>query len=306
MKTNMKHEKKVKLLKDAIDVSGEKLLGKSVADTIIDKQIDLLLNATIFSNDAFVTFDSAFIKTAKNKIFTSEEFIKLYDEMMLGILGIDEYLNSKFWRNFSSAPYYQDSEDKKKKGGVGMDTIFGDKFQKNHSNLISIPDRRDNLLRVYNLWVEKENQPIITTKSKYNSIKDIENEFKQIEVEALLFTKDKSKSLKDRVEVFNKFGGDGGCMHEPDNEDLSMIFRQYNEMEYASRREVIICKDVLDWWIDELSEHKCEITHINKYHPKVERTKRNYKPSKEAIERLYNYYMEILIQEGISKFDFDW
>jgi len=42
----MKHPEKVELLKDAIDVSGKRLLIEGTDLEIIDEQIDILLNLT--------------------------------------------------------------------------------------------------------------------------------------------------------------------------------------------------------------------------------------------------------------------
>ena len=33
---------------------------------------------------------------------------------------------------------------------------------------------------------------------------------------------------------------------------------------------------------------------------------RNYKPSQEAVDRLYKFYVEKLFLEGVGSFEFDW
>ena len=54
-------------------------------------------------------------------------------------------------------------------------------------------------------------------------------------------------------------------------------------------------------------EGRCKIDYsINQYHPDLKQKKRNYVSSQAAIDRLYNYYLNLLIVEGVSEFIFDW
>ena len=70
---------------------------------------------------------------------------------------------------------------------------------------------------------------------------------------------------------------------------------------------MVNCIQIVEWWIETLKEDRSFISYKeNKYHPKIKRKKRNYTPSKKAIERLKNYYTNIIIEEGVASFELDW
>lgn len=148
--------------------------------------------------------------------------------------------------------------------------------------------------------------------STFKNLNDLEENLsvKKIQGEAKIFIQDESKALKERLKVFAKYGEKKSYIHRPLHPGLHKIFHialEYDAGMYVERHETVDCFDVIDWWIQELSEDRCEISYLrNEYHPELLKETRNYIPSKEAIKKLQTYYEGILLKEGIVSFEFDW
>lgn len=305
----LKYPEKVEMLKKAVDVSGKKLLHGKPSDKKIDTQIEILMNTNSISK--------GMLEEEKTRIFSKldinmskEEVEKSITDSLYKLIGFDKFgpLDNGFWRNFGSAPFFQEFEDKKKKPGIGMDTIFGDKFEKNHSVAHDIIWCIEDLLRRF--LTKKENaskkENVI---SKYKSLDDLEENLpvKKIAEEAKIFYMDESKSYKERLRVFDKYGEEDSCIHQPNNIYLKKIFDIYFEKGYVQRHEMVSCLDVVHWWIEELEVGRKKIDYSkNHYHPSLINKKRNYEPSDKAIERLRKFYENIILQEGVANFELDW
>jgi hypothetical protein len=107
--------------------------------------------------------------------------------------------------------------------------------------------------------------------------------------------------------VFNIHGESETYLFNPTDFRLAKIFEIYTEVYEPERHTDIECSEVIEFWIQELKEKRCEIDYSqNKYHPSLRREERNYIPSSEAILRLKTFYLEKLFLEGIGSFTFDW
>jgi len=309
---SLKYPEKVEQLKKAIDVSGKKLLHGNPSDEKIDNQIDVLLNSIIRSDDELYKESTRIYSKIDLSMDEkqAEDFIK---NEFYKFVGFDKFgpLDNNFWRNFGSAPMYQKYEDEKGKGGIGMDTIFGNKFSDCYSYCYEIPGFISSALESFKSKKinnkQKENKA--KNVSPYKNLADLEDNVvvKKISEEAKKFYLDSTKSLKDRLEVFDKHGEEDSCIHQPSNPFLKQIFEIYQETSGVERHEMVSCLGIVEWWIEELKENRSFISYKeNKYHPKIKRKKRNYTPSKKAIERLKNYYTNIIIEEGVANFELDW
>lgn len=309
---SLKYPEKVEQLKKAIDVSGKKLLYRNPSDEKIDNQIDVLINA--------IERSSGELKKEQTRIYSKLDFSldekqaeKFITTEFYKFVGFDKFgpLDINFWRNFSSAPFYQDSEDKKGKGGIGMNTIFDTKFESCYSYCYEIPGFISSTLESFKIKKTKDKEKSAQVKniSPYKNLSDLEDNVvvKKIAEEAKTFYLDYTKSLEDRIEVFNKHGEEDSCIHQPYSPSLKQIFEIYNETGYSQRHEIINCLSIVEWWIERLVKNRTFISYKeNKYHPELKMKKRNYKPSKEAIERLRLYYTNIIIEEGVANFELDW
>lgn len=307
----MKHPDKIELLKKAVCVSGKPLLHGNPSDEKIDTEINILMGAIIRGNDE--------IKHETSRIYSkldfswdekkAEEFIR---ETFYKFVGFnDGPLDNNFWINFGSAPFYTKyvKDEYKNKGSVGMDEIFGKQFEHCYSYIYEI---RDEISSLTNAFTEKKKR--LTQKkeifsSPYKDLNELEENVvaKKIKDEAFVFFSDKTKSLENRLEVFKKYGKTHSYIHEPSNPDLARIFEIYKEREEMQRHETADCIRIVESWVNSLVKGRRKISYeSNRHHPKIKGTVRNYTPSKESIERLKNYYLEILLEEGTSSFKFDW
>lgn len=145
-------------------------------------------------------------------------------------------------------------------------------------------------------------------KSMYNSLDEMEEELsvKKIGAEAVIFYLDKTKNFEERIKVFEKYGDEDSFVYEPIDEVLFKIFEAYCDGLDAERRSNIECIDIINWWIDyKLKKQRIKFVKFTDC-DKIKGKKRNYIPSKIAIERLRKYYTEKLFIEGIARFQFDW
>ena len=314
MTITIKHPEKVNLLRDAICVSGKRLLPKGTSDEKMDEQIDILLNVTKRTPDEINAQESRVMSKIDYSKSEKEvaDFIK--SEMMT-FINLTGTPSQSFWRNFGLAPYYQRCEDEKgKKGGVGMDTIFGDKFENCHSMMFEVYHLADYMIDRYKEEREKRNTPKgENIESKFNSLDDLEENLsvKKIYAEAEIFWNDETKDFEERMKVFGKYGKEETYIHEPSHRGLARIFNMSSECDDGGmcfeRHQNVDCIYVVEWWIDTLSEGRSKISYNdNQYHPRIISKKRNYTPSNEAIDRLRNYYTRIIMKEGVASFEFDW
>lgn len=304
-----KYPEKVDLLRDSIDVSGNRLLPKNTSDEEIDNQIDILLNINYMTQDE--------LNYMRNRIISNIDYERSEDDIINSIrytisemvnipidYGYDEF---KFWKNFGSAPLYQKYEDMKgKKGGIGMDTIFGDKFN-NYSLICDILSLTDDIINRYKYQRDLDIKSL--GMSKFNSLNELEENVivKEIHTESEIFWNDESKDINERLLVFNKYGKTNPYLYDPNNVWLSRIYDTIMELDIFHRGENVMTTNMVDIWIGLLTEHRIKISHEdNKYHPKLIKNGRGYIPSEESIERLSIYYKKILMREGISSFIFDW
>ncbi len=307
--TTLKYPEKVELLKDAIDVSGKRLLPSKTPLGKIDEQIDLIIGLTYRTDDEIKTMESKILnKLLKNNVSKTDS-LKFIIKELNTFFNIKTVFDLEFWKNFGSAPLYQKHENDKKKGGVGMDTIFGDKFDLCYSHIRDSINLTDSLFNSYSKLLEKSQLQNINVKSKYNSLDDLEDNVvaKKIEAEANIFYKDKTKPMAERLLVFEKYGESENYIHQPEDIRLRKIFKMYGETGYVDKYQTVDCLDVINWWVDELSEKRCKISYNeNKYHPKIIKTKRKYTPSEESKNRLSAFYKTLLIEEGVARFTYDW
>lgn len=314
MTSTLKHPKKVNLLRDSIDVSGKRLLPVGISDEKMDEQIDILLNVIKRTPDEINVQESRVMSKIDYSKSEKEvaDFIK--SEMMT-FINLTGTPSQSFWRNFGSAPYYQKYEDEKgKKGGVGMDTIFGKKFEDCHSMMFEVYRLTDDMIGQYMEEKDRRNSPASKNiESKFKSLDDLEENLsvKKIDAEAKIFWNDETKDFDERLEVFGKYGKNSTYIHEPNHRGLAKIFNMSSESDDGGmcfdRYQNVDCLDVVEWWIETLSEGRSKISYNeNKYHPKIISKKRNYIPSEAAIDRLQNYYKRIIMQEGVASFEFDW
>lgn len=306
----LKYPEKVELLKDAISVSGKRLLEKGMDINRIDTQIDCRINMTRRTPDEI---NKNCDKIMSNIDFSdTEDNVRQYiKEEVYRFVNLSLRFDSSFWHNFGSAPYYQRYEDAKPKGGVGMDTIFGDKFEHCSPN-----DAENKSLTLFNEYLflknKKEESLKPNVESRYKNLDDIENNVvvKKIYDETEIFWNDTTKDLNERFKVFNKYGFKDPYIFDPENSKLGKIFSIATEYESGLMRrryETVECFEVIDWWVETLEEGRSHISYNeNEYHPKVISKKRNYKVSSEAMERLTTYYKKIIMGEGTSKFIMDW
>lgn len=308
----IKYPEKVEQLKKSIDVSGKKLLHGNPSDEKIDNQIDILLNA-ITRDSEEIDKENSRIYSKLNFEWSEEEAGEFIKTEFYKFVGFDKYgpMDSNFWKNFGSAPFYQIHEDKKKKPGIGMDTIFGSKFEECSSYFYDINNLIYSLLESFKIkkLKDKEKAEYKNVVSPYKNLEDLEDNVtvKKIEKEAVKFFMDTTKNLQDRIAVFNEYGQDESYIHHPENPTLNRIFDAYKETGYSERHETVKCLDIIDWWVEELKGKRTFVSYkSNKYHPSLKRKPRNYTPSKASVERLKNYYTMLLIDEGVARFEYDW
>jgi hypothetical protein len=251
----------------------------------------------------------------KLPIVNYEEERNAFKQELFKVLNWTEEKNGlcDMWLPFGSAPYVISNNKKlveaaNKYGAVGINVILGTEFSnKFHLFWYSVSNA---LHHFESFWKEakakKELKSTIFT-SPYNSLDEIEDNVvvKKIPEAAKAFYLDKTKDFYERVKVFSKHGEFDSSIFEPSDSDLKKIFKIYHENDIV-RNQNIDSVDVIWYWVDYLAYKRCHLDWSNQYHPKIKAKKRNYKPSEEASERLYRYYVEKLFLEGIGSYEFDW
>ena len=301
----MTKDERVELLKDAIDVSGNRLLDKDISLEKVSEQMDILDKIIYRSENGLQNFKTKiYIESLEKEKDIAFEFI---EKSVIDFYNFDKNFDSSFWSSFGSAPYYQIHEDEKgEKGGVGMNTIFGNQFEDCHSIMHGVSRIINVLQDEYNAEMLRRNRENVV--SEYSDLDDLEDNVvaKKIYEVAEVFYKDTTKSFDKRLVVFEKYGFKDGFIHEPKHPMLKRIFDIVMEFDYFSKHEEISCTGIIEIWVEALSDNRIEIDHSNSYHPDIIKSSRNYEPSEEAIERLTKYYSRLILDEGVASFIFDW
>ena len=230
-----------------------------------------------------------------------EECKKLIKDYFNNLVGWSEtkYMDIHFWSKFGGCQYTQ------MPFLVENDTdAFGVK--------LSLAGIIYNQLNYFDGWYQDYCNRVTMRRtiftSPYRNMDEMEEELsvKRIKEAAKNFYLDKTKDLYERIKVFANYGEDHSCIWYPADKDMNKIFQMYVENN-VERHEHIDSVDIIEWWIDLLSEKNTKISYKeNKYHPKVISKFRNYVPTEESIDRLRKYYLEKLFIEGVGSFEVDW
>jgi len=292
--------------------------SKVWSDEEIATQIEVFFNTPLVDEVKFKNIVENIYKALPLKDKDAER--KAVRELIFGILNWTEEKNglSKLWVKFGSAPSALDGKfhgnkllEKYSKlyGAESMETIFEGQFSaKFHLFWYSVNNA---LLNFETVWDEMKKRKDLQEKvhtSPYNSLDEIEESVvvKKISVAAKDFYLDRSKPFSERIKVFAKYGKFEDFIFEPTDSNLKKIFQIYQEGGWLERHQNVETPEIVDFWIGTLKSNRTHLNWSNPYHPKKEKRSRNYKPRKEAIERLRKYYMEKLFLEGVGSFEFDW
>jgi hypothetical protein len=305
-------EQKVNDLKLAVAVNGEKLVSSKYTDKEIEDQFMLIMNQKVFSVSLLLDKMEAIVSNVSNTLSIDDAMNSITSDIY-ELVGWDKLpsIIPEFWYSFGSAPFTLEGNKNKKldpkKGHKGMDDIFDNKFDGDgYNQLLNIPNFINSLeSKVKKKFATKKTHSV----SEFRTVDAIEEELpvkKAKEAAEFLFN-DKTIQMSERLLAFEKYGEEQSYIYNPENRFLNKIFDIYQEMDYCEKHEIIYCHSIIEWWIYNLQAQRCFIDYSkNRFHPKIKKEKRNYTPSKEAIKRLSTYYTEILISEGVSKFEFDW
>lgn len=313
----MKYPKKVEDLKNSYTVECKPLLSKKWTDDEIDAQITTVMEQEFFTEDELIkNMENIVIKSSHD--LDIKERVEWIKKEIYKLIGWDKLtpLKDKFWENFSSAPYFIDKNDsnkpllklKKDKGAKGMDEIFGNRFEECYG-ISDVNYFIESLTERFQLEEKLKNENKKIYSSPYNNVEEIIDTLpiKKATEAGRIFWMDKTKPLKERIKAFEEYGEKESCIYEPENRFLSKIFNIYLEQGYLQRHENVSCINIVKFWIEKLKSGRTFIDYSkNSYHPSIKNEKRNYKPSKEAVDRLSNYYLEALFVGGVSEFELDW
>lgn len=282
-------------------------------DKEIEEQIELFMSINLIEQENFNAIVENLLKRLPFKDKESEKIT--FITTLKIILKIENCVPVKrdFWRNFGSAPYYIDSGNKKLVkyktlyGAIGMHELFGEeRFSIAHHLIYAVDNAVSRFDIVWENHIEDLEMQSLT--SEYKSLDDLEDNVvaKKKYKEARKFYHDKSKDFKQRIKVFSKYGDEDSSIYSPKNSDLNSIFEMHTEGDMYQRHEMVDTINIVESWVDSLSYKRLKLNWKNPYHPKLVETERNYKPSTEAINRLRVYYLEKLMLEETSSFEFDW
>jgi len=288
---------------------------KTFSDQEISDQIETMLNNIVFKEQDLID--------KMNSIFSESSFVdiisdkKSFIDKVYKLVGWDKFtpIDRTFWTIFGSAPIGGLSKSntklmtlKDKYGACAMEDIFGYKFSSTYYYTYTIQNVIDKFDVKWNkeFNFKKEKEKVYS--SPYKDLDDLEENItvKKIKEESKKFYLDKTKSFKERVKVFNEHGKFETYVFSPNNSSLKKIFDIFGEND-VERHQKYDSVSIVEWWIENLSEKKCKIDYSrNHYHPSLKQSKRKYKPSKIAIDRLYKFYVEKLFLEGVGSFEWDW
>lgn len=245
---------------------------------------------------------------------------KAFRETLFGVLNWTEEKNgvSEMWRKFGSAPSAKGGgfhgnkkleKYSKMYGACSMHEVFDGQFSdKFHVFWYGVNHALHQFEEFWKEAKRKKELKAQTFISPYNTLDELEDNVvvKKMSEAAKTFYMDETKDFSERVNVFSKYGKAECSIHQPTDANLAKIFNMHLEGDWLERHQVITCADIVYGWVNDLKTKRCKLNWSNHYHPKLEKTNRNYVPSEEAINRLYRYYIEKLFLEEIGSFEFDW
>jgi hypothetical protein len=290
--------------------------SKTYTDDEIKTQIEVFFATPQINEVRFKELVAMMYKALP--IVDKEAERKNFRELLFGILNWTEEKNglSKMWAPFGSAPSNPDGtlhgeklqKLQKKYGACSMGTVFDGQFSDKFHIFWYSANTALSGFDTY--WEEAKRKKDLKNgihSSPFKDLNDIEENtvMKKMASVCKEFYLDKSKDFNERVKVFSSYGKSESYIFHPSDPDLKKIFEAYTERD-VQRHETIQCAEVVWWWIDYLRAKRCHLNWTNPYHPKIDEETRNYKPSQEAVDRLYKFYVEKLFLEGVGSFEFDW
>lgn len=270
---------------------------KTWTDDEIAQQIEVFLDTPAIDEQAFKDAAWRILRGLpfKNKDADHVE----YRKAVCGLLGWTEERNglSDMWSPFGSARI----TDMEKIFDGGLDAKFHLFWYVTRKELNAFSERwsSENKMREH-----MSNNVVSPVQSYYDLLMMANNVAKA----AHAFYCDRTKDIDERVRAFTKYGKRFDSILYPSDPALNKVFHAMIEIisEDLGRREIVTCERIVDMWIGMLKSNRCKLSYSNPHHPKVEKSKRNYRPSDEAMLRLRTYYMENLFAHGVSSFLFDW
>ena len=292
--------------------------SKVWTDEEISDQVEIFLKTPSMNQTDFKDKINKILKGLP--IEDKNEERKIFKQKIFELLNWTEEKNgiSEMWIKFGSAPSAADGKfhgNKKLEkyaklyGACSMTTIFEGQFSDKFH--IFWYGANNSLQEFETFWDEAKRKKDLASQtftSPYKDLEDIEDNVvvKKIKEEAKKFYMDKTKDFSERVRVFAVHGREEDYIFTPSDSNLAKIFQLHSESDWIRRHEMVDCATIIENWVIDLSENRCTFNWSNPYHPGVEKSDRGYTPSKEAIERLYKFYMEKLFLEEVGSFTFDW
>lgn len=291
-------------------------LGKDAkiwSDEEIAQQLEIRLNQKVISEPEIRLWAWDFLKRCEMEDFEVDK--KLFQDSLYKLVNWSQPLDFDFWQPFGHiSPTIDDKSPliffREKYGACGLNEILGDK--KGLENYMLLYLVTSTLKEFDEKWKSRKKSfdtRKMTFSSPFNSLCEIEDNvvLSQVQVVARDFYMDKSKDFEERIKVFDLCGKKDGYIYRPQDYDLASVFSIYFTHAHPERHEILFCSSIVKDWIEQLSENRILVSSWNNStSPVLTETKRNYKPSKEASQRLFRYYMERLFANEISSFELDW
>ena len=276
-------------------------------DEYIDIQVSMLMDDSKLTDLEY----RAIVKYCVDNNFDKKES----EKQLLHLIGWETKPDDKFWEHSGSIilkkEYFKGCSGKIPSNAIGFDEAFPAEkresfFRKKGFFWQIVNDMKEyqELKKSKELMVSRDHYMFDTAKEYLLAI---QNAKKTLENDAIAFFRDPKNKFEDRLVLFNELGGKKDFIFHPKDKNLNRIFEMFHERDYLERYQSYHTWDVIEWWIRELKPNRCKIDFSrNQYHPSLIKTKRNYQVSQEALNRLQEKYLNLLIAEGISEFIFDW
>ena len=313
MEQKLKYPELTKKWRLLSTVGGDTILKgqDDITDEQIDQQIQLLLD------QKRLDFNEVMENYFKSNWVLNLSSAKLFVKQSYG--WEHDYNPDVFW-NGGSVAFMKKYFNKKYtyvKGALGWDDLFTDDIVGNWSAC----DRWHQLRNIFNVegrlndfLTEKENKNKLKSQDSYmfntadEYLNAIENAKKTIVEDAQKYYLDPKNPIETRVKLFEELGKQDYCIFQPTNKRLREIFDYETcESDMYTRHEIVSCVGIIDSWLERLVDTRVEIDYSeNEYHPKLKCPPRNYVASEEAIQRLRAKYFNLLVVDGVSKFELDW
>lgn len=300
----LKYPELVKKSRLLYTVSGKIAINPKYTDKELDEQITLLMESKPLNDSEFELLTKYFIENN----FPDEDM----DNFITGKLNLEFDIINDVWKNFGNIAFHKKYfKDSVSKTALGLFDVFDEsKYNKFSEVQKCFYKFKPNVIRHRKLIELKSNlKPHMNNMfGSYSDYFDaIDNAKKVIEDDAVKFYMDPTKPLVDRIKLFNRLGKKNNYMYNPDNKNLNKIFQMSFEDDFLERHTTISCVDVIEEWIEGLKSKRTHIDYSkNEYHPSLETEQRNYNPSQESMDRLFEYYFNNLVIEGVSEFILDW